>query len=128
MAIAIKGKQEMHGMHQVWALSQQFLPFAQRLAHQSDLSVLQVAQATVDDSRGAAGGAGGKIVLLDQQHVASATGALAGDGNAVDASANDDYVEVLSFQRRTLWRGKSHVCRLDAKACRAHLYNLSLLL
>ena len=60
--------------------------------------MLQVAQAAVNDARGAAGYAAGKIVLLDQQRVLSRARALARHCHAIDAAANHHYVKALAFQ------------------------------
>ena len=99
----------MYGMHQVRALLQQAPAFEQRLADQSELGMLQVAQAAVDDARGAAGGAGGEVVLLDQQGAAAGAGAFPGDGNAVDSAANDDDLEALAFERPPDWGSVVHI-------------------
>jgi hypothetical protein len=94
----------MDWMHQVRTLPQQALPFAQRLAYHPDLSVLEVTQAPVDNSGGAAGGAGSEIVLLNQKRAFPGASALSGNGDAINSTTNDDYVEALTFQR---WPGCS---------------------
>jgi hypothetical protein len=76
-------------------LGQQSFALAQRLPHQADLSVLQVTQPAVNDSGGAAGGAGGKIILLHQQRALAPLRTLARDGNTVDAAADDQNVKDL---------------------------------
>ena len=77
------------------ALRQHALAFAQRLTHQADLSMFQVAQSAMNDSCGPAGGAGGKIVLLNQQRALAPLRTLARNGNTVDAAANYQNVKVL---------------------------------
>ncbi len=79
----------------MWRLREQALTLAQRLAHQPDLSMLQVAQPAVDNAGGSAGGAGGKIILLNQQRALAPLRALARNGNAVDAAANHQNVKAL---------------------------------
>ena len=96
-------------MHEVRTLSQQALPLTKRPAHQTDLAMFQVPQSTVNDSGGAAGCACGKIVLLDKQRATAAAGALARNGNAINATADDDDVKVLAFERPPRWSRKLHV-------------------
>src|SRR5213078_4449269 len=48
-------------------------PLPQRLAHQPDLSMLQIAQASVNDPRGSAGRPRSKIMLLDQKRPLAGT-------------------------------------------------------
>ena len=98
----------MYGMHQVRTLPQQAPAFEQRLAHQPDLGVFQIAQAPVDDARGPAGGAGGKVVLLNQQGTAAGAGALPGDGDAVNSAADNDHLEAFAFQRTPDWGSVVH--------------------
>src|SRR5713101_849022 len=96
-------------MHQVWALLQQTPAFEQRLAHQSELGVFQVTQAAVDDASCTAGGAGGKVVLLNQQGAKTGARALPGDGHAVDPATNDDDLEPLTFERLPDWGCVVHI-------------------
>jgi len=63
--------------------------------------VLQIAQAAVNDSGRAAGHAGGKVVLFDQQGAFAGAGTFARYGDSVDTAANDDDLEVLGFQGRS---------------------------
>ena len=56
--------------------------------------MLEIAQAAVDQLGRGRGGAGGKIVLLDQQHAQAAAGGVAGNPRSVDAAADDGEVEV----------------------------------
>ena len=76
-------------------LRQQPLAFTQRFAHQTDLSMFQVTQPAVNDSCGAAGGSGGKIILLNQQRALAPLRTLARNGNTVDAAANHQNVKAL---------------------------------
>ena len=98
----------MYGMHQVRTLPQKAPAFEQRLAHQSDLGVFQVAQAPVDDARGPAGGAGGKVVLFNQQGTTAGASALPGDGDAVNSAADHDHLEAFAFQRTPDWGSVVH--------------------
>ncbi len=74
--------------------AQQHLALIQRLAHQPEGAVLEIAQAAMDQLGGGRGGAGGEIVHLDQQHAQAAAGGVAGEAGAVDAAADDGEVEV----------------------------------
>ena len=67
---------------------------SQRLAHQAEGAVLEIAQAAMDQLGGGRGGAGGEIVLLDQQHAQAAAGGVAGESGSVDAAADDGEVVV----------------------------------
>ncbi len=108
-AVLVQRQQEMYGMHQVRSLLQQAPAFEQRLADQSELAVLQVAQAAVDDAGGAAGGAGGEVMLLHQQGAPPGASALPGDGNTVDPAANHDDLESFTFERAPDWGSVVHI-------------------
>src|SRR5258708_3804604 len=86
--------------HQVRRLVQQALALAQRLAHHSDLAMLQVAQPSVNDARGAAGSSRGEVVLLYQKHAPAPLGTLPSNGHAVDAAADYQDVKTLLTQRK----------------------------
>ena len=74
--------------------AQQHLALVQRLAHQPEGAVLEIAQAAVDQLGGGRGGAGGEIVLLDQQHAQAAAGGIPGQSGSVDAAADNGEVVV----------------------------------
>ena len=114
-AVLVERQQKMYGMHQVRALLQQAPAFQQRLADQSELGMFQVAQPAVDDAGSAAGGAGRKVVLLDQQGATAGAGALPGDGHAIDSAANDDDLKALAFQRPPDWGSVVHI---GVRTCR----------
>ena len=75
-------------------LIQHALAFAQGLTHQTDLSILQIAQSAMDNSGGAAGSAGRKIVLLNQYRAFAPLRALTRNGNTVNAAADYQNVKV----------------------------------
>ena len=64
-------------MHQVRVTAQQTLALAQGLTHQPDLGMLQVAQAAVNNSGGAAGRTRSEVVLLKQKRAPSGASAFA---------------------------------------------------
>ena len=74
--------------------AQQHFALGQRLAHQAESAVLEIAQAAMDQLGGGRGRAGAKIVLLDKQYAQAAAGGVAGDAGSVDAAADDGEVEV----------------------------------
>jgi len=63
----------------------------------------------MDDARGPAGGAGGEVVLLDQQRTTAGSGAFPRDGDAVDSAADHDHVEAFAFQRTPDWGSVIHI-------------------
>ena len=107
-AVLIECQQKMYGMHQVRALPQQAPAFEQRLAYQSDLGMFQVAQASMNDARGPTGGAGGKVMLLNQQGSTAGASALPGDGDAVNSAADNDHLEAFARQRTPDWGSVVH--------------------
>ena len=70
---------EAHRPDQVRRHAQHDLALDQRLAHQAEPAVLEIAQPAVDQLGRGRGGAGREIVLLDQQHPEPAAGGVAGD-------------------------------------------------
>ena len=77
----------------------------------------------MNDARSAAGGAGGKVMLLDQQGAAAGAGALPSDRHAIDPAANDDDLEPLAFQaaaglgERSSYRNQAGTIRVHSIAC-----------
>ena len=85
----------------------------QRLAHQPDLGVFQVAQAAMNDARGPAGGAGGEVMLLNQQRTTAGASTFPRDGDAIDSAADHDHVEAFAFQRTPDWGSVTHKTEAD---------------
>ena len=81
--------------HDVRRDAPQHLALGQRLAHQPEIVVLEVAQAAVDQLGGARRGAAGEVAHLAQEHGQAAAGSVAGDAAAVDAATDDGQVEDL---------------------------------
>ena len=73
---------------------EQPLALGQRLAHQQERAVLEIAQPAVDELGGGRRGAGRQVVLLEQQHAQAAAGGVARDAGPVDAAADDGEVVV----------------------------------
>ena len=85
---------EAHRPDEVRRHAQHHLALDQRLAHQPEPSLLEIAQAPVDELGGGRRRAGREIVLLDQQNAQAPAGGVAGDPGAVDAAADDGEIEV----------------------------------
>ena len=84
-------------MYQMRIALKQPLALPQRLAHLANVSVLEVAQASVNDAGRTAGCARGEIVLLDQQRSPPSARAFPRDGNTVNSATNHDHVEMLAL-------------------------------
>ncbi len=65
------------------------------LEHQFELVALEVADAAVNQARGATTGPAAKVVLLDHSGVEAPHRCIAGHGDAGDAAADDQQVELL---------------------------------
>ncbi len=87
--------QEAQRPDDVRRIPQQHLALGERLAHQPELVVLQVAKAAVHQLGRRRRGVRAEVVLLDQQHLQAAARGIAGDAGAVDAAADDQEVERL---------------------------------
>jgi hypothetical protein len=82
-------------MHEVWRERDHQLALEQRLAHERQIEVLQVAQPTVDQLAGTAGRPGGKIGALDERHAEPARGGVERHPRAGDAPADHHEVELV---------------------------------
>ncbi|MNV26284.1 hypothetical protein D3C71_1174020 [compost metagenome] len=71
----------------------QCFALVERLAHQRELALLQVAQAAMDQLGAGAGGMRGQVILLAQADRQAASCCVAGDAGAVDAAAHHQHVE-----------------------------------
>ena len=67
-------------------------PFAQRLEYEHDVALLEVAHAAVDELRGAAGGAFGEILALEQRHGVASQRGIDGAAEPRGSAAYDHYV------------------------------------
>ena len=98
---------EVQRTHDVRGGVEQYLALLQRLAHQREVILLQVAQAAVDQLGAGGGGVRGQIVLLAKQHREAPPGCVARDAGAVDSPAHDQQVvgrrRPLAHARRARW-------------------------
>src|SRR5580765_5246508 len=85
-------------------LAEQPFSFVQGFPYQANFRVFQVAQPAVDDPCGPAGGAGGKIILLNQQRAFAPLCAFTRNGNTVDTAADDQNVKILVL----IWDWAAH--------------------
>ena len=86
---------EAQRLHDVWRAAQQHLALLQSFAHQRELAVLQVAQATVDQLGRRRRGVRRQVMLLHQQHLEAPPGQVARDAHAIDATAHDQHVTAV---------------------------------
>ena len=77
---------------------QRQLALVQRLAHQPELELLEVAQPAVEHLRRAARGAGGEVARLDERHLQPAGRGVERGAGADHAAADDDDVELLAAE------------------------------
>ena len=85
---------EAHRPNHVRRHAQQHFTLVQRLAHQTEGAVLEIAQATMDQLARSRGRARAEIVHLDEQHAYAAAGGVAGKPRSVYAAADNGEVEV----------------------------------
>ena len=78
------------------AALEQHLALDQRLAHQPELVVFEIAQAAMDQLARARRGALRQIVLLAEDHGEAAARGIARDAGAVDAAADDEKIDRTS--------------------------------
>ena len=97
--LAERGDQERGRVDEVRRQVDEQLALQQRLAHQSQVEVLQVTEAAVDHLRGAARGADGVVVALQQGDRVAARGGVQGHPGAGDAAADHDDLEVGARDR-----------------------------
>ena len=86
------------------AVAQQLLAFAQRFSSERDIAAFQSVQ-PAQDPAGAAGSAGGKVVLFHEKGAFAGARALARDGDTHNAAADDGDLKVLAGERRPVGAG-----------------------
>ena len=100
---------------QVRGVAQQHLALGERLVHEPQRALLEVAQAAVDQLGRGRGSRRGEIVLLEQQHPDAPPGRVTGDPRPVDAAADDGEVEI----------GHARSCLPAPDFSRGHLESIS---
>ena len=92
-----------HGTGDVGSHAEQDLPLRQRLFHQPEFVMFEVAQAAVDQLAGVGRGGRGEIARLEQRHLQPPPRRICRDADPVDAAADDDqiimfaHVHLLSY-------------------------------
>jgi len=97
--VPVDRHQEGQRPHEVRRQPPQALALGERLAHEAEVEQLEIAQAAVDQLRGARGGGGGEIALVDQRDRQASQGQVAGGAGPGHAAAEDDDVVVAVGQR-----------------------------
>jgi hypothetical protein len=90
-----------------WGACRRTTAFAQRLAHQAELALFQVAQAAVDQFAAGTGGVRGQVVLFAQHHAQATATGVTGDAGAIDAATDHQQVDVVHRV------SASRVCRAE---------------
>ena len=90
--------EEGQGAHQMGGVAQQSLALVQRLVHQPDLALLEVAEAAVGQLRRLGRRARGQVALVDQRHAQASARRVERHAGAGDAGADDQHVEGLVLQ------------------------------
>ena len=96
---AILGAVRQHEAHRpddVRRGLEQHFALDQRLAHQPEFVIFEIAQAAMHQLAGARRGALGKVVLLAEDHRQAAAGRVARDAGAVDAAADHEEINPVT--------------------------------
>ena len=94
------GHDQRQRAHQVRRQRHHQLALQQRLAHEPEVEVLQVAQPAVDELARAAGGPRGVVGALEQRDAVATRGRVQRDARAGDAAADHDDVELVVREGR----------------------------
>ena len=89
----------LHGPSEMRCELADRVTFGRRLAHETDVALLQIAHAAVNELGRAAAGPAGEIAALDQGDRQAPQRSVAGNAGARDAAADDDQIEALFGQR-----------------------------
>jgi hypothetical protein len=89
-------------MDQMWREPKQMASLGAGLEDEVELSVLEIANAAVNQARGSARRAAREIVLLDERHGEAAQCCVARNAASRDAAADDEKVEPMARQLREL--------------------------
>src|SRR6185503_1395481 len=93
--VAVYGGDELLRAYEMWRQRSEPFALAHGLEHQPHVALLEVAEPTVDELRGAARGPAGEIAALDQRGSEPAHRRVTRDAGPVDAAADDEQVEGL---------------------------------
>src|SRR2546430_9635773 len=87
--------------------AQEDLTLAERFGDQPEFEVFEVAQSAMDELGASRRSMRGEVVLLDQQHLESASGGVARDTGPVDPAAGDDEIVVGNIRSRHAGRWRT---------------------
>ena len=90
--------EERQQVHEVWGVAAEALALVERFVDQPHLTLLEVAQAAMDQFGALRGGAGGEVVAFDERGAQAAGRRVQGDTRTGDPAADDDDVERLGRQ------------------------------
>ena len=90
---------EAHRPGDVRGHAQQHLALDQRLAHQPEFVIFQIAQPAMDQLGAGRGGGAGKVLLLAQEDGKRRAGGITGNAAAIHAAADDGDIENLAHGR-----------------------------
>ena len=71
---------------------EQHLALDQRLAHQAEFIMLEIAQAAMDQLGGGRGRAGGQVALFGEEHLQAPPRRITRNAAAIDAAADDEQI------------------------------------
>jgi hypothetical protein len=111
------GHYQRQRAHEVRGKCHQQLALQQRLAHEPEVEVLQVAQPPVHQLAGAAGGARGVVGALHQRHGVAARGGVEGNPHAGDPATDHDHVELAVRERLQRLTSLDHARQSGRGAC-----------
>ena len=101
----VRGHDEGQRLRKVRRAAQDVHALVQRLAHQVDVALRQVAHAAMHQFGGARAGALGEVVCLDQHHAVAALGRVQRHAQASGAAADDGDVVLARFGQARQQRG-----------------------
>ena len=107
---------QLERAHQVGSQRDVDRALQQRLAHQAQVELLQVAQPAVHQLGRAAGGAGREVGLLHQRHAVATRGGVQRHPGAGDPAADHQHVELVLGQGGDGVGAGDHPARLRARA------------
>ncbi len=107
------GENELKRTNEVRLLAEKRLTAAKALAEDRELTLLKMLESSHDDAAGAAGGAGGEVIPLDEEHGLSGMRTLSRERHAIDSAAEDDHFHTL--RQRATSEKTAHTSRLDAR-------------
>jgi hypothetical protein len=96
---AVHGEQKWLEPNQVGRKPQQYRAFAKRLAHETDLELLEIAEAAVDEARRATASPDRNVVALDQCGAKPSTRSVQYNPASGDPAAHDEDVPTLTSKR-----------------------------